>query len=86
MRHPAIPRDTSEEAYHVQIEALRRLGPEGRLKLGFELSGNLHRIVEDGIRSRHPDYTDDMVRMARIRLTVGDRLYRQAYPGQEVEP
>jgi len=86
MAHSAIPLDTTEEAYRVQTEIFRRLGPEGRFRLVFELSDNLRRIVEDGIRSRHPDYTDHMVRMARIRLMIGDRLFREAYPGQEVKP
>ena len=45
----AIPADTTVEAVRKQFEILRRLGPEGRLKMAFEMSDNLRRIVEAGV-------------------------------------
>jgi len=53
-----IPADTTLEAVRKQFEILRRLGPEGRLRMAFEMSDNLRRIVEAGVRGRHPDYNE----------------------------
>ena len=58
----------------------------GRAAMAFELSDNLRAITESGVRMRHPDYTDDMVRLAAIRLAIGERLFREAYPGIEIKP
>ena len=86
MNYSALPRDTTREAFWVQIDALRRLGVEGRAKLTFELCDNLRRILADGVRSRHPDYDENQVRLAVIRLRLGDTLYRKVYPKTEVMP
>lgn len=71
--------DTTEEAASVQNEILRRIGIEGRARMTFELSDNLRRIVEDGVRLRHPDWDDEAVRLRAIRLTLGKRLFEEAF-------
>ena len=38
------------------------------------------------MRSRHPDYRDEEVRLASIRLTLGEKLFGEAYPGVDVRP
>ena len=78
--------DTSLEALGVQLDVLRRLGIEGRARLTFDLSDSLRRITEAGVRQRHPDYDDRTVRLAATRLAIGDKLFRLAFPGVEVEP
>jgi len=42
-------------------------------------------IVEAGVRNRHPEYTPEQVRVARNRIWWGDDLFRQVYPGVEIE-
>jgi hypothetical protein len=86
MNYTAIPRDTTPEAFWAQIEALRRLGFEGRVNLTFRLCDNLRRVLADGVRHRHPDYTDDQVRLAVIRLRLGDALFHKAYPAVDIKP
>ncbi|HEV2972637.1 MAG TPA: hypothetical protein VGY55_21905 [Pirellulales bacterium] len=86
MEYTAIPRDTTLEAFRVQIDVMRRLGVEGRAKLTFELCKNLRQVLTDGVRFRHPDYTDDQVRLAVIRLRLGEKLFRKVYPGVEIKP
>jgi hypothetical protein len=86
MNYSAIPRDTTPEAFWVQIDIMRRLGVEGRAKQTFRLCDNLRRVVADGVRHRHPDYTDDQVRLAVIRLRLGDELFSKVYPGVNNEP
>jgi hypothetical protein len=86
MNYSAIPRDTRPEAFWVQIDVLRRLGVEGRAKMTFRLCDNLRRVLADGVRHRHPDYTDDQVRLAGIRLRLGDELFSKVYPSVNIEP
>jgi len=82
---PALPADTSPEAARIERLALERLGPQGRAKLTFELIEQLRMIVEAGVRARHPEYSPQQVRLARNRLWWGDDLFRQVYPGVEIE-
>jgi hypothetical protein len=81
-----ILRDTSLEATRVYYESLRRMGPARRLKAAFQLSDRMRAVVEAGVRRRHPDYDEERVRLAAIRLRLGDALFREVYGGVEVEP
>jgi len=74
-----IPADTTIEAVRKQFEILRRLGPEARLKMAFELSDNLRSIVETGVRERNPSYDEQEIRQEVLRLMIGERLYREAF-------
>ena len=76
----AIPLDTTIEAARKQFEILRRLGPEARLKMAFELSDNLRSLVEAGVRQRHPDFDEQRVQQEVLRLMVGEALFRQIHP------
>ncbi len=73
--------DTSPEAYAVQIEMYRRMTPERRLELGFDMSEQGLRTMADGIRSRHPEYGENDVRWALLRLRHGDELFSKVWPG-----
>ena len=86
MNYSAIPRDTTPEAFWVQIEALRRLGVAGRARSTFQLGEQMRHMSAAGVRMRHPDYTGDQVRLAVIRLRLGNELFRKVYPGVEIEP
>ncbi|MGD2094152.1 MAG: hypothetical protein PVH77_04000 [Phycisphaerales bacterium] len=74
-----IPADTTIEAARKQFEILRRLGPEERLKMAFEMSNNLHGIVEAGVRKRHPDWNEETVRRRVLYLMIGKNLYREVF-------
>jgi len=41
-----------------QLEVLRRLTPEQRLLIAFELSENTRRIFAEGLRARFPDLSE----------------------------
>jgi hypothetical protein len=81
-----IPKDTTLEAYRAQIQALRRLGPEGRLRMMAALNQGVRRTIEAGIRHRHPDYNDRQIKLARIKLMVGKEVFNNLIPGIEIEP
>jgi len=78
-----IRADTTFEAACRQNEVLRRIGIAGRAAMTFELSDNLRRIVEDGVRDRHPDWDEQAVRLRVIRLTLGERLFEEAFGDTE---
>ena len=79
-----IPADTTIEAVRKQIEILRRMDPEARLKMAFELSDNLRNIVEAGVRERHSDYNEQQIKQEVLRLMIGDRLYLEVF-GEKTE-
>ena len=81
-----IPADTTPEAAWVQLEIYRRLSPARRLELAFGMSNSLREIVAAGVRSRHPGYNEEQVRLAVIRLYLGEELFKKAYPGRNVAP
>jgi len=76
-----LPRDTTLEATRVQFAVLQRLGTAGRAGLTFALSDNLRHVVADGVRHRHPGYTDEQVHREVARLVLGDRLFLQLPAG-----
>jgi hypothetical protein len=70
----------------VQLNALLHLGEEGRARAAFNLSDTMRRLVKAGVRHRHPDYDDELVRLAATRLALGDKLFCLVFPGVAVEP
>ena len=83
---PLIPADTDEAAHRVQVDAWRRMGAERRVALAAELSEATRSVAAAGVRRRHPDYTEAEVRLAVIRLTLGDELFHKAYRGEHIAP
>jgi len=64
----------------------RRIPPDRRLDLAFEMSESLRRVQADGVRDRHPTYSEEQVRLAVIRLAIGDDLFAKVYPSVQVDP
>jgi hypothetical protein len=73
-------RDTAKDAEKKQIEILRRMGPEGRLRAAIELSRTSRKVLSEGVHRRHPDYDERQIRLETIRLTLPKELFRAAYP------
>ena len=85
IRHAVtLPKDTSQVAANVQIETLRKMGLSGRVELTFQLCDNLRQITKAGIRHRHPDYTDQQVTQAYLRLILEPELFDQVFPNCEI--
>ncbi len=79
-----IPRDTTPEAIRIRFSILRKIGLAGRANMAFELSDGLRAIIESGVRQRHLDYDDNMVRLAALQLAIGEELFHRSYPDIEV--
>jgi hypothetical protein len=86
MNAPAIPMDTTPEAMRVYYDRLRNMEPIERWDMMFRLMAQHREWLATGVRSRHPEYSPAQVRMAVIRLTLGERLFREAYPDCDVKP
>jgi hypothetical protein len=74
MSMPSDLSDTSDEALAVQLECLRQMTPQERLRRACAWSGQIRRMAFDAIRRRHPEYTEDDVRLRFIELTYGQAL------------
>ena len=75
-----VPRDTTLEAARVQWAVLRAMTGEQRLRMVFEMNEEMRELLLAGLRTRHPEFNDDQLRLAAIRLTLGEELFRKAYP------
>jgi hypothetical protein len=81
MRMDDVPADTTLEAFRVQLGIFQRMPADRRLALALRMSDSLRALVGSGVRARHPDYTERQVKLAVIRLSLGDELFRTAFPG-----
>jgi hypothetical protein len=86
MKLTSIPADTTPEAAWVQIEVFRRMWPRKRLHMALQLSDSLRAIAAAGVKSRHPEFSAEHVKLAVIRMSLGGDLFRRAYPGVSVAP
>ena len=73
------PLDTTPYAEEIQIEVFRRMGPEKRLQAAVSLAQTSRTLLREGVRGRHPEYSEDQVRLAVIRLMLGEDLFLSAY-------
>ncbi len=64
--------DTTPEAAEVQMEVLRRMTGEQRLKLAFEMSELARRLALARLRAEHPDWTDWELKRELLRYAFGD--------------
>ncbi len=55
------PRDTSREAYAVQVERLRAAGPEARVAMAAEMSDVVRELALAAVRRRQPELDNDQV-------------------------
>jgi hypothetical protein len=79
--------DTTYEAEQVQVEIFRQMKPEARLQAGIALSQTCRKLMETGVKLRHPEYNSNQVQLAVIRLQIGQELFMKAYPqGKDIAP
>jgi hypothetical protein len=78
--------DTTSEAQAVQDAVMRAMGGPRRVEMVVAMTATAEEVTRAGIRSRHPDYSEDEVRLTAWRLRWGDDLYRAALPGAPVLP
>ncbi len=72
--------DTTIEAEKIQIEIFRKMKAEQRLKMAISLTQTDRKLLMAGVRKRHPEYNENQIRLAVIRLTLGANLFSTVYP------
>jgi hypothetical protein len=61
------------------------MGPERRLQAGIDLAQTCRKLLETGVRMRHPEYNANQVKLAVMRLQLGEELFLKVYPeGKDV--
>ena len=80
------PRDTDADALEAQRAIYRRMTPAERVERMAEMCDELKVVALAGIRARHPAYSDADADAAYLRLTLGDDLFRRAFPTRPVLP
>ena len=83
MRHQATLRDTARAADEAQLEALRRMGPGGRLRAGLRFSHSMIALSRAALRARNPGLDEHSVRLLWIEQNYGAALARAVQRRQE---
>ena len=79
--HPS--RDTSRAADEAQLEALRRMGPGGRLRAGLRFSRSIIALSRAALRARHPKLDEQALKLLWIEQNYGTELARAVRCHQE---
>jgi hypothetical protein len=80
IRGRSLPLDTTADANEFQLRVYQRMGGAARVAAAFRLSAFVRETAVAGIRYRHPEYTDQQAPFAWQRLSLGDSLFREAFP------
>jgi hypothetical protein len=73
------PADTSPEAWEVYLRLVREMPPGERLRRALELSEEVRRVAEAGLRLRYPRADAREITLRRARLELGPELFHKAY-------
>ena len=77
------PRDTSRAAHEAQLEALRRMGPAGRLRAGLRFSRSMIALSRAALRARNPGLDEQALKLLWIERNYGRELARAVQRRQE---
>jgi hypothetical protein len=75
-------RDTSSEAHAFQLRLYRAMTPDQRSELALRMSDDLRRVAAEGIKQRHPEYSELDVRRALVALLYGTEAAEKVWPGR----
>ena len=75
-----MPADTDAAMAARQHERYRQMTPGQRIELMAQMCDDMKAIAIAGICARHPTYSATDAEAAYRRLTLGDELFRRAFP------
>lgn len=81
-----IPKDTSEQSAKILFASIKKRSASENLLLTTQLSDNLMAIAKQGIRSRHPEYTEPQVTQAYLKIILSRFLYNKIFRGSDIKP
>ncbi len=77
---PALPADTSREAWQIQMEAISRRTVAERLAEWEALNRMGAQMEADGVRRLHPEFSEREVFLTLVRRRYGDELACEIWP------
>jgi len=77
---PAVPADTSAEAWRIQMNAIAAQTVEQRLETWAQLNAQLAHMEEEAVRRQYPDFSDHDVLVELVRRRYGDDLAQKVWP------
>ena len=80
-----ISPDTTPDAHRKQIEILRKLSPQKRALISFELSDNVRQNAIAGIKQLHPDFTQTQIKRELLRRIVGNEFFNKIIAARELK-
>jgi hypothetical protein len=72
--------DTSPAAHDLQMRLYRAMTASARGELALRMSDDIRRIAAEGIRQRHPEYSEHEVRRALLALLYGADAAARVWP------
>ena len=66
--------DTSSEAFEVQLDCLRKMSPQERIRRTCAMSRRIKQMAFEAIRRRYPDLSEQQAQLKFIELTYGAAL------------
>ena len=81
----SLSRDTTDEAAEAQRAIWRAMSREQRFRRALEFSSLVREIGLSGARSRHPEYDERQLKLAWLRMSMGDAAFEQLFPGENVK-
>jgi hypothetical protein len=85
MRYNVLPQDTTLDTEKVQLAVLKKIGAEGRFRMAMEHSDTIRDVAISGIRKRHPEYSEDMVKKELIRYLHGEAVLKEYFPNDRLQ-
>jgi hypothetical protein len=78
------PADTSPQAWEVYLGLVRKMPPEERMRRALELSEEVRRAAEAGLRLKYPRADEREIALRRARLELGPELFAKAFGGETI--
>ncbi|HXI03702.1 MAG TPA: hypothetical protein VNI57_11050 [Candidatus Saccharimonadales bacterium] len=76
----SLPLDTSRAAARLQVELWRRMSPQEKLRLASRMTQAAREFCLAGIRHRHPEASEEELKLRFAWITLGPELAAKAYP------
>lgn len=83
---PFIPRDTSVKVAKILFSLIKKRSASEKLLLTTQLSDDLMLISKQGIRNRHPEYNEQQVTQAYLKIILNRMLYNKIFRGSDIAP
>jgi len=72
--------DTHSKVEKVRLRIFRKMEPEKKLELSFMLCELVKAFLKEGVKNRHPEYSDDEIELAVQKILLGEELFKKVYP------